>query len=477
MAKTLTPKDAHVIMTELCRSVTAQKSIAVVDTSSFVSAGELILAQPMENIFNAFNILMGRVYWAARRYNATLNKMDAIGTGEFTHRFMKTSYYSLDPMASGWFNTDAYTNLADGFTNGQNKDGNGDAQSTKSMWEQMQRPFKSFNFGGSDVWDFGVTMYENQFKQALRSEAEFLGFIDAYMTEHANDLETQREAWNRMVLLTKIAQTYDMSSDMPGSVKNLTYLFNQKFSTNYTSAQLRTTYLKEFLEFMVAEIKADQGYLEERSANFHYSAPITYRGVTHKILRHTPKADQYVYLYSRLFKDAEAMVLPEIFHDDDLRLSNYQEITYWQSNENEAARSKIKITPPVIDTDSSHTSTVGTQIQGSTVQLDYVVGMICDRDGMLTDFQIERADTTPLEARKGYRNTWMHIAKNAICDPTENTIIYYMADPTPGPVSSFADPNSRSLEDLVNDLEAEAKNIKAEAEDESHPKKSTKSSK
>ena len=81
--------------------------------------------------------------------------------------------------------------------------------------------------------------------------------------------------------------------------------------------------------------------------------------------------------------------------------------------------------------------------------------MICDRDGMLTDFQIERADTTPLEARKGYRNTWMHIAKNAICDPTENTIIYYMADPAPGPVSSInqLDPN-RSLADVQAEIDA-----------------------
>ena len=433
MAKVLTPKDAHVIMGEWCRSLTAQASIKVLDTSSFISAGELVMSNPVENVFNTFNILMGRVYWATRRYNAVLNKMDAISTGEFTHRFMKTSYYSLDPQASGWFNTDVFTNLADGFTNGQNVDGNGDAQSTKSMWEQNQRPFKVFNFGGSDVWDFSVTMYEQGLKQALRSESEFIAFIDNYMNEHANDLETQREAWDRMVLCSKIAQTYDMSSVMPGSVKNLTYLFNQKFNTNYTSAQLRTTYLKEFLQFMVAEIKADQGYLTERSANYHYSVPITYRSKTHNILRHTPRDYQYVYLFSRLFKDAEAMVLPEIFHDDDLRLSNYQEVTYWQNNSDEASRSKIKIEPPVIDTDTTHTSTFGTQIKGSEVSLDYVVGMITDRDGMLTDFQVERAETTPLEARKGYRNTWLHIAKNAIIDPTENTIIYYMADPAPEP--------------------------------------------
>lgn len=193
---------------------------------------------------------------------------------------------------------------------------------------------------------------------------------------------------------------------------------------------------------MVAEIKADSDYLEERSVNYHWSVPITWRGKSHHILRHTPKNDQYMYLYSRLFRDAEALVLPEIFHDGYLTLDNYQNVTYWQSNVDEASRSKIKVAPPVIDTDTTHTSTYGTQIKGSDVELDYVVGMLCDRDGMLTDFQIERAETTVLEARKGFRNTWLTVAKNGIIDPTENTIIYIMDDsgvtPTPSPTPTVA---------------------------------------
>lgn len=427
MARLLTPKDAHVIVGAWARMITGQNNIAVSDTSSFLSAGELIQSVEVEKQYNTFSILMSKVYWASRKYNAVLNKMDSISTGEFTHRFMKVTHYSLDPVASGWFNTDLFTNQADGFTNGQNKDSNGDPQSTKSMWEQTERPFNVFNYGGSDTYQFAVTQYEQDIKQALRNEAEFIKYLENKMTEHNNDLETQREAWDRLIMCSKVAQTYDMSSVMPESVKNLTSRYNAKYGTNYTSAQLRTTYLKEFLAFMVAEIKADSDYLEERSVNYHWSVPKTWRGKTINILRHTPKSDQYMYLYSRLFRDAEALVLPEIFHDGYLTLDNYQNVTYWQSNKDEASRSKIKIAPPVIDTDTS-SATYGKQIKGADVELDYVVGMLCDRDGMLTDFQIERAETTVLEARKGFRNTWLTVAKNGIIDPTENTIIYIMDD-------------------------------------------------
>ena len=100
----------------------------------------------------------------------------------------------------------------------------------------------------------------------------------------------------------------------------------------------------------------------------------------------------------------------------------------------------------IIDTDTTHTSTYGTQIKGSDVELDYVVGFITDRDGLLSDFQLERAETTPLEARKGYRNTWLHIAKNGICDPTENCILYYMADsvsPEPTPTGTKMTKNAK----------------------------------
>lgn len=427
MSRTLTPKDAHAIMSELVRQGTAQKNISIVDTSDFVSAGETLLATGMENVFNTIHLFMGRIMFASRPYDALLKLIDAINTGVYTHRMAKVSYYSLDPVATGHSNTDLFLNLADGFTAGENKK-NDKAQSTKSQWEQNQRPSAVFNFGGTDEWQFPITMYEDQVQQAFRSEAEFNSFIEGYMTEHRNDYESQREAFNRMTILSKVGQVYDMASVMPGSRKNLTTEFNKKFGTNYTSAQLRSTHLKEFLEFFVAEFKADSGYMRERSANYHWSVPKEFRGKTHRILRHTPYADQRVYLYSRLFKDAESLVMPEIFNDDYLDLdTQYQDITYWQSNADNDSRSKVCIKPAIIDTDTS-SATYGTQVPGADVQLDYVVGMICDVDSLMTDFQLEVARTTPVEARKGYRNTWLTVQRNAIVDPTENTILYYMDD-------------------------------------------------
>ena len=441
MSKVFTPKDCHQLMNLLVKEGTGQSSIEVVDTSSFVSAGETLLATGYENVFNTINLVYGRLIVASRSYKARLTLMDAISTEEYSHLIRKISFYSKGAKPSGNFNTDLYLNLADGFTNGQNKDANGDAQSTKSQWEQNQQPSVTVSFGGSDVWENCITLYENQVQQAFRDESEFARFTAGYIQEHANDFESQREAWNRMCLLNRIGQIVDMSSDMAGSAVNLTYEFNQKFGTNYTSAQLRTTYLKEFAEFFVSEFKKYLEFMGERSVAYHWAMPKSINGSTHYILRHTPLDMARVYMFSPLWKDVEARVLPEIFNDEYLDIdTQYQPVTYWQSNNSDSDRPRVKVAPAIVDTDSTHTSTYGTQIKGSNVELDYVVGLITDRDGLLTDFQIETTRTTPVEARKGYRNTWQTIAKNCICDPTEKAILFYMADPSPAPTPTAVTP-------------------------------------
>lgn len=412
-------KDAHALMNALVHQATGQQAITVVDTSTFVSAGELVLAQGMETVFNSLNIVLGRLIVSNRPYKAKLTLMDAANTGLYTNRLRKISFYSKDALASGAFNTDIFTNLKDGFTAGQNVDSEGDPQSTKSQWEQNQQPSLEMSFGNSATWQDCITMYEVQVQQAFRNEAEFVEFISGYLTEHANDIESQREAWNRMALINKIASVYDMSSVMPGSVVNLTQAFNTRMNTSYTSEELRTTYLKDFLTFFVAEFKLTSKRMTERSLNYHWSP--TKAG--YKLLRHTPYDRQRVYLYAPLFTEAEAMVLPSIFNPNYLDIkTQYEEVGYWQANDTEADRPQIKVTPAVTNTSS------GVQQAGTPVNLPYVVGMITDVDGLMTDMQLDRTATTALEARKLYRNTWQTFRKGVVSDNTENAVIFIMAD-------------------------------------------------
>lgn len=434
MARVLTQVDIYSIVNAMVEDLTGQTgSIRVRDTSSFISAGETILSYGTENVLNSLGLLMGRILVASRPYEGKFNLINAIDSGVFTHRLEKISFYNQKAVPEGAWNSDLYTNLAQGFTNGQNVDATtGDAQSTKSMWEQKPGIPLMMYFAGSSVWSECITIYEVQLQQAFRSEEEFNSFISGMLVEHNNDIELEKEAFRNAVVLNHIAGVVDLASVMPGSVVNLTEAFNERYfgsdtSSYLTSDQLRSTYLKEFLAFMTAEIKKYYRKMMNKSANYHWTPAKTIGGVSYPLLRHTPRNKQKLFMYEPLFIESEAMVMPELFNDKYLDIGSYEGVDYWQ---NENAPSAISVYPAIPDTDATHTTTYGTQIKGAKVDLDYVVGCLFDTDAMMTDFQLDRAVATPIEARKLYHNLWLHIAKNGINDFTEKAIVFIMSDPT-----------------------------------------------
>lgn len=425
MARTLTHKDGYALMNALVRQATGQATNAAVDASTFVSAGETVLATGFENTMNALSLVLGRTFAGVRPYRARLRTINAIDTGVYSHRLRKISYYAQDALPSGYFNTDLYTNFAPGYTAGENESGTPPTpNSTKSQWEQHPAMPLEVNFAGSTTWQDCITMYEDKLEQAFRDVSAFNEFIEGILVEHGNIIETQKEAFNRMTMLSAIASRNYLAANsiVPTAVVNLTTEFNNTFSTSYSSQDLRTTYIKEFLEFMTAKIKETSDRFEERGTAFHDPLQKTVDGVTYSILRHTPKDRQRLYLYNPLLRLAEAMVMPEIFSPDYLDLDKqFERVEFWQSNDSETNRSKVVFNSAYLDAD-------GTQHATGTQTIDFVVGVLADEDSMMTDFQLEKALTSPLEARKGYRNNWLTFAKNAIIDQTENMVVFIMAD-------------------------------------------------
>ena len=420
MARRLAPKDCYALMNALVtEAIGANATITAVDTSSFVSAGESVLSTGTENVLNSLAMVVGRRMVAVRPYNAPLRLINAIDTGLYSDRILKDSFYSRWAQPSGAFNTDLFTNLATGFTAGENIGGSpAAAQSTKSQWEQNLPVPMEFNFAGRNTWQDCSTIPEIQLQQAFRSEADFSDFVTGYMMERANDLESQKEAYNRMTLLNYMAGIYDMRADMPGSAVDLTAAFNAEFGTSYTAAQLMTTYLKEFMEFFTARVKIDSDRMTNRSVNYHWSPAKQIDGVDYYLLRHTPKSKQKLFLYAPMFSKVQSYVFPEIFNPQYLQIENYEGVNFWQ-NENDPMA--ISVTPAIPDT-----SNPASQTAGSAVALDHVVGVLFDEDALMIDYQLDTALSTGVEARKHYRNIWYTYAKNSICDFTEKGILYYL---------------------------------------------------
>ena len=422
MARTLTPVDCYALINAIAQEATGQAiALQAQDTSSFVSVGETILNTGTENTLNAISVVLGRTFMAVIPYEAKLRIINALNTGLFTDRMRKISYYSREAQASGAFNTNLYTNHAMGYDNGTNS-----GASVATMWEQNQPVPLELNFGGRSVWDESTTIYEIQLQQAFRDEASFAQFMEGVMTEKGNDIETAKEAFNRAALLNFIGGIYDMDQAVnTGSAIDLAAGFNTKYGTSYTRAQLLYDHRTEFLEYFVSTVKYVSDQLTNRSAKYHWSPAKTIDGVSYTLLRHTPKDRQRMILFSGDIYDAESTVMPEIFNPQYLSLDNYERIDFWQ---NENLPEQVSITPAIPDVSDPTQQTIG-----DPVVFDHLVGVLYDADALMVDYQLDEAYSTPVEARKRYRNIWWHFARNAVNDFTENAVLFYIGAGAPAP--------------------------------------------
>lgn len=411
MPRTLTPIDGCVFMNALYNQATGKTDVTNVDASNFASVGEQVLATGTENVYNSVSIVMGKTLAAVRPYNAKLGIIQAISTGEFTHRLRKISFYSKDAINAGFVNTDLYTNLKDGYDNGSNS-----GNSVPSMWKQDIPPVLEMNFAGSIVWQEELTLFEKQISMAFRSPEELATFLNGVMLNKMNTIEKRKEGFRRGTLLDHIAMTYLLSTYTSGTTCiDLIAKFNSTYGTSYSRNTILQSHLDDLLKVFVTEFKLASDYLTEYSSLYHYNPPKTVDGVDYVLNRQTHKADQRSILYGPLFTRAKASVLPEIFNPQYLDVKANEFVNYWQSIK---SPTEIKIKPSVpID---------GNNITSENVVLDYFVGILFDRDAILVDTQWEDSAVTPLEARKKFRNMIWDFSYNPISDPTENCVIFYL---------------------------------------------------
>lgn len=400
------PTDVYPIMNQLTKQISGQDSILVIDTTSFVSAGTSVLAAGYEKVFEALSVLISRTIVAARPYEGKFKLINA-ESNAFDNRARKISFYSKLAQASGAFNTQTYTNLGAGLD---------DTSGAGSMWEQNPSiPVEKYFFN-SATYDFQHTEYVEQLKIAFQNEASFLDFLNGMRTEIMNDLEQQKEAKARALVLDRIAGTkllVDKGELGAECAVNLTADFNSKHGTTYTTQELLEEHTIAFLKHFIARIKNDSDMLTNRTALFHDPMTKQISGVDYNVLRHTPKALQKFIYNSRLFTQID-LDLSEIFHPEYLALPNGEGVQYWQGVSDPF---KIDIKPALPENATS-----------SEVEIPIVVGMLFDYDALISNIRYEGMLATPINPRHMYRNEFWHFLFSNWNDYSENGIVYYMSD-------------------------------------------------
>ena len=419
--------DGYAVINAMAAEMFGQNAtITATDISSFASVGESILNSGIDNVINTLSLVCSRDLIAIRPYQAKFRILNELDSGLFANRIRKISYYAKNAVPTGAANTQLFSeNLGEGFDEGVHYDSSTPPvqMSVESQWLQSAPIVYQAWFGGGVEWQYPYTIYDKALKEAFRTPEAWAEFLNGFLVSAANDIETEKEAFSRTLVLNAIAGTYDLSSDMPGSVVNLTTEFNNELNpggTPYTTAQLLSTYFSEFLAFFVSKVKTISDMMENRSTLYHWSPAKTVNGVSYVLPRQTKKADQRMMMISKFWNDAEARVMPALFNDQYLKLENFEKVDYWQNINDPTA---ISVTPAIPDTSDPTEQTTGT-----AVNLAVVLGILYDRDAMMVDFHLEDVASSPFEARKKYRTVWNTINKNPLWDATENQVIFIMAD-------------------------------------------------
>ena len=399
------PQDIYTIANALVKEVTGQTpAITAVDTSSFINVGQMCLDQSKEGTLQALSNMVARTIIAVRPYSGRFTSIEA-SSQEWGLFIRKIAFFS------GEFDETKFINTA------QNPDTLRDGNSVDMYKIKKRYPLEMY-YTGESTLNQRYTTFRDQLKTAFQSESEFSAFLNGMMVEIGNDVARWKTAENRAVVMNFIGSLYNTGK--PGQKVNLTEQFNTARDTNYTTRELLTVHLQEFLSFFVSYLETLTGLMEESSELYHLTPMCTDdNGNTLHLFRHTPKSEQKLLLYQPLINDAKAWVYPAIFGPGYLSFGNYEGVQFWQ-NIND--RSAVSVTPSQFNVNTAKQET------GVPVKLDYVVGLLYDRRALATTYRQDSVYTTPFNISGEYYNTEHHWKMNYMQDPTENAVLFYMAD-------------------------------------------------
>lgn len=401
--------DVYAFVNDLVeQTMQGNANIKVTDTSTFVEAGQLLAGIGYEKTLDAITQVFAKDIFSIRKYTGKLDiiRRDEREWGAIIRKITPL-YKSLEQ------SYDNNTDIASPLRNGESVD-----EFVINKPEVIELVFTTTKVIEKSITNFT----KDQLNVAFSSEANFVAFLGMIATSFENELEKDFETMRRAAVMNMIGGCYTIGGKM---AVDLVAEFNKVYvpagGTPYTREQLLTTFFENFVKFVVAKINKDSNMLTEYSSLYHQNltgyAPIE---------RHTPKEMQRMIVYEPYMIDAKMNVLSSIFNPEMLNIGAYEKVNFWQDIQHGA---EVNVTPSYLDVD-------GEAKKGDAVKLDYVLGVLYDEEAIGWVNIFESTDTTHMNKRGKYFNTFYHAQMSSFNDSTENAIMYYLGaggeEPEPG---------------------------------------------
>lgn len=380
-------KQAATLLNSIVSQATGKAQLTPTNTAAFVSLAQTGLLTGYDPIMNAISTVLSKTIFSVRPYNARFRGLqrDAVQWGNHVRKINFGSKPVVD---------DDRFDLVDG----QSVD-----MQTVNKADVLQTNFFSF-----DTYSNSYTVFRDQLNAAFQNYEEFSRFISGIVTEVSNKLEQYRENFARMTMCNLIGSTINL-----GRVRHLLTEYATEFgiyqegTTTPDPTAVLPEHMDSFTKWLFAELRVLSDRFEERS--LLYQTNVT----GHDIYRHTPKANQRLYIYSPFLAQIDARVLSAVFNPSYLNLGEKEDVSFWQSIE---TPDEISVTPNQI------VPATGAYATGDAVTAK-VLGVLMDYEAAGITQIGEWSAPAPFNSRGGYQTTWYHASMRGWVDNTEKCVV------------------------------------------------------
>ena len=361
-------------------------ALANVSGNSFATVAQTALLTGLDPIMNAISQTMSDTIFASRNYTAKFRNLRA-DSQRYGNMVRKLN-------VADW---ESQNNASYELRDGQSVD----------MYKVKVNKVVQTNFYGAITWERQITTYRNQLDVSLRSAEEFARFYSMLLTKNNNQIQQTHETLGRALVVNLIAAIIT-ENKKPRVVKMITE-YNEETGLELTKQDVyKPDNFPAFMAWAASRIARIKRMLTERSTIYHTN-------ITGKeIARHTDYEDQVMYLYAPIQFDLNTRALAQLFHDDKVKLGYNELVSYWQSINTPGS---IHQTPVYMDANGS------VKTASAAVQNANVFGVITDRDAIGYTIMNEHQNTTQMNARGEYWNTFFKWVHRYWMDNTENAVV------------------------------------------------------
>ena len=271
---------------------------------------------------------------------------------------------------------------------------------------------------GSAEYQDCMTVFRDQLINAFSGPDQLGSFVAAKTNEVNNKWVQWTEDLARGLVINAIAAKIEYYQWIGAQNHTIGLLTEYNNLTNMTPTLtyndiFKPAYAKPFWEFVRSKIYSLQRSFTNRNT-MHYA-----QIAGHNIIRHTPYANQKVYLLSSYMDLMETSTLTEAFNNEYLKYADYEGVSYWLDPQvpDRVSISKYTYLDPSNGQYATHDYGTNPEV------LTHILGVVFDEDFMNINIKDTIVQNTPMNARGLYFNTWLTAHAQYCQDFTEKCTI------------------------------------------------------